>query len=331
MTLDRIRRRIVAAGTAAAALPTLARAQGEEWPKARPIRVVAPSVPGGGSDLSARMFAEMLTRPLGQRIIIDNKPGANGIIGNDAVAKSPPDGYTLLYTYAAAVAVNQALMPNMPYDALKDLQPVAQVATGGTFLIVTPDLPVSNLKEFVALIKANPGKYDYGSWGIGSGGHLQMEWLKMHSGLQMNHVPYKSTTPMVTDLQSGVIRIAFADTGTTLPLIKAGRLKAIAISGTKRAVGLPELPTMREQGFPFDVDAWYAFFAPANTPMPIVNRLNAEIGKVLADPANLPRFTSINLVPASPYLTPAQFGDSVRNDIELWSKVIKAANIKPTL
>lgn len=353
-SVDRVRRRLGVAGLSGAALAgassivatagsiagalagTLtagrdAFAQSAEWPDARPIRIVSPGAPGAGSDLFARMFAELLGQTLKQRIIVDNKPGANGIIGNDAVAKAAPDGYTLLFSYAAAIVMNQALQPNLPYNALTDLQPVAQIGAGGTYLLVGPDIPANNLKEFVALIKANPGKYDYASWGIGSGGHMQMEWLMMHSGLKMNHVPYKATAPMVADLNAGVVKIGFADTASTTPLVKAGRLKAIAISGTRRSPGLPDLPTMAEQGFPLQIDAWYCMMAPARTPMAIVRRLNAEVNRILEDPANAARFGSLNFALPAPIKSPEQFGQTIREDIDLWRQVVKTADIKPTL
>lgn len=327
------RRHLLSTATAmagAAALPG-AFAQSAEWPAARPIRLLVPGAPGAGSDLFARFFAEQMSQTFKQRIIVDNKPGANGIIANDVVAKSAPDGYTLLFSYAAAIAINQALQPNLPYNTLKDLQPVAQIGAGGTYLVVTPDIPANNLKEFVALIKANPGKYNYASWGIGSGGHLQMEWLIMTAGLKMTHVPYKATAPMVADLAAGVVKIGFADSASTLPLIKSGRLKALAISGTVRSPGIPELRTMTEQGFPFDIDAWYCLLAPAGTPMAVVQKLNAESNRILADPANASRLATLNFALPAPVKTAEQFGDTIRRDIESWGRVIKAADIKPSM
>lgn len=304
-------------------------AQGAEWPAARPIRLVVGGAPGAGSDLFARLFAEQIGQAIRQRIVVDNKPGANGMIANDIVAKAPADGYTLLFSYAASIAVNQALQPNLPYDTLRDLQPVAQIGAGGTFLVVTPDIAANNLREFVELVRAQPGKFNYASWGIGSGGHLQMEWLMMTAGLKMTHVPYKASAPMINDLAAGIVKIGFAETAATTPLIKAGRLKALAISGTRHAPAMPEVRTMIEQGYPFDIDAWYCMLAPAGTPMPAVRRLNAEVHRILDDPANAPRFAALNFALPAPQKTPEQFRDTIRRDIEQWSKVIKAANIKP--
>ena len=323
------RRRWCLAAGAALALPhaiTAAQAQTADWPN-RPIRFSVPSAPGGPTDTFARIFAEQMSRTFGQPIVIDNKPGANGIIGNDLVAKAAPDGYTLLFTYAAAIAINHTLIPKLPYDALKDLQPIAQIGAGGNLLVVTADFPAKNLREFIDLARAAPDKYDYGSWGVGSGGHLAMEALKMQAGLKIRHIPYKSVPFILTDLLGGSIKVAFVDSTTSLPHIRNGKLRPLVGSGTKRGPALPDLPTMTEAGYKFDVDAWYGMFAPAGTPMGVVQRVNQEVNRVLASPEMRARFTALNQA-EPPVKSVEQFAQTVRDDIAAWGAVIKAADVK---
>ncbi|WP_316154288.1 tripartite tricarboxylate transporter substrate binding protein [Cupriavidus sp. BIC8F] len=315
-------RGLAALGLGAAASPLCA---SNAWP-AKPIRLVVPAPPGGGTDLFARALAASLGKALGQTIVVDNKPGATGIIGNDTVAKASPDGYTLLFTYAATVVINQTLQPKLPYDGLRDLLPVAQVGAGGNFLVVTPDFPARTLKEFVAHVLKRPDAYDYGSWGIGSGGHLTMEALKMQTGMKLRHVPYKGVAQILTDMQGGVVKVAFVDTSSSLPLIRAGKLRALAISGTRRAPATPDIPTMTEQGYPFDTDSWYGLFAPAGTSAAIVQRLNTEVTRLLADAPMRERFLQLNMGMA-PATSAEQFAQTVRGDVGVWGKVIKANHI----
>jgi tripartite-type tricarboxylate transporter receptor subunit TctC len=314
--------RLAALGLGAAAGPLYA---SNAWP-ARPIRLVVPAPPGGGTDLFARTLAASLGKALGQTIVVDNKPGATGIIGNDTVAKASPDGYTLLFTYAATVVINQTLQPKLPYDGLRDLMPVAQIGAGGNFLVVTPDFPARTLKEFVAHVLKHPDAYDYGSWGIGSGGHLTMEALKMQTGIKLRHVPYKGVAQILTDMQGGVVKVAFVDTSSSLPLIRAGKLRALAISGTRRGPGTPDVPTMTEQGYPFDTDSWYGLFAPAGTNAAIVQRLNTEVNRLLADAPVRERFLQLNMGMAAAK-SAAQFAETVRGDVGVWGEVIKVNHI----
>lgn len=315
-------RALAALGLGAAAGPLCA---SNAWP-AKPIRLVVPAPPGGGTDLFARALAASLGKALGQTIVVDNKPGATGIIGNDTVAKASPDGYTLLFTYAATVVINQTLQPRLPYDGLRDLLPVAQVGAGGNFLVVTPDFPARTLKELVAHVLKRPDAYDYGSWGIGSGGHLTMEALKMQTGMKLRHVPYKGVAQILTDMQGGVVKVAFVDTSSSLPLIRAGKLRALAISGTRRAPATPDMPTMTERGYRFDTDSWYGLFAPAGTSAAIVQRLNAEVTRLLADAPMRERFLQLNMGMA-PARSAEQFAQTVRDDVGVWGKVIQANHI----
>jgi tripartite-type tricarboxylate transporter receptor subunit TctC len=320
------RRDIVLAAMATTLAP-LAQAQAAPWPN-RPVKVVVSSAAGGPTDLFARLFAEQMTKTFGQPFLVENRVGANGLIGNDAVAKSAPDGYSLLFTFAAAVAINQALLPKLPYDTFKDLQPVAQIGATGTLLTVSPDFPARNIREFIDHVKLNPGKYNYGSWGQGSGGHLSMEALNHAAGLKLNHVPYKSIPQVITDMLNGNLQVAFVDPFTPLQHIRAGKLRPLLLSGTRRGPALPDVPTMTEAGYRFEADAWFGLFFPAGTPGAISQRVNEEVARILRLPDTVARFTALNM-PYSPIKTVEQFTQTVRDDVATWSAIIKTANIKP--
>lgn len=302
-------------------------ASAADWPAERPIRMIVPTPPGGGSDIFARVVADSLGKALHQSVIVDNRSGANGLIGQTAVAKAPGDGYTVLFTYAAAIAVNPALQENMPYDTLKELKPVAQIGAGGNYLVVTSDVPAKDVKSFIEWVKAQPNAVNYGSWGIGSGGHLTMEAIKMQTGLKMNHIPYRGSGPLITDLLGGTVKVAFADTIATLPHIKSGKFKALAISGSRRAPLTPDVPLLSEQGIKFDTDSWYGVFVPAGTPDAIVKRLNAEINRTLKQPEMKERFLQMNMGEAQPK-TPEEFAATVRNDMQVWGDIARANKIK---
>ena len=320
------RRDLLCAALATMVVPAV-HAQAAGWP-ARPVKMIVPSAAGGPTDLFARLFADHMAKTFGQPFVVENKVGANGLIGNDAVAKSSPDGYNILFTYAAAIAINPALLPKMPYDTFTDLQPVAQIGATGTLLVVTPDFPASNIREFIEHVKANPGKFNYGSWGQGSGGHLSMEALKHAAGLQLTHVPYKSIPPIFTDLLGGNLQVAFVDPFTSLPHIRAGKIRPLMISGTRRGPALPDVPTMTEAGYRFEADAWFGVFLPAGTPAAISQRLNQEISRISQMPETMARFTALNM-PASPIKTVEQFTQTVRDDFMTWSAIIKTAKVQP--
>ena len=296
------------------------------WPN-RPIKIVVPGPAGSGMDIYARMLQAPLQTVLKQSIVIDNKPGANSIIGNDAVAKAAPDGYTFLLTPSSAIALNPIVMAKMPYDTLKDLLPVAQVGQSGFLLIASPNSGFKTLQDMVQYAKANPGKLTYGTWGNGSSGHLAMEGIKLHYGLDMPHVPYKGTAPLVTDLLGNNISVGFTDIASPVPHVRAGKLNAIGATGSRRAPALPELATVSEQGYKFDADGWYGVFAPAGTPMDIVRRMNEEINKILATEEMRLKFNSQNM-PAPPIKTAEQFAATVRSDVALWQGLAKAINFK---
>jgi tripartite-type tricarboxylate transporter receptor subunit TctC len=297
-----------------------------DWPS-RPIKLIVPGPAGSGMDIYARMLQAPLQAALKQPVVIDNKAGANSIIGNDAVAKSAPDGYTFLFTPSSAIALNPIVQPKMPYDTLKDLLPVAQVGQSGILLIAHPSTGFKSLKDMVQYAKANPGKLAYGSWGNGSSGHLAMEGIKAHFGLDMPHVPFKGTAPLVNDLLGNNISVGFTDIVSPVPHVQAGKLTAIGATGSRRAPALPELPTVSEQGYKFDADGWYGVFAPAGTPKDIVRRMNEEINKILATEEMRQSFISKNM-PAPPLKSAEQFAATVKSDVALWQGLAKSINLK---
>lgn len=319
-------RRQLLVAAAAWGATTGVRAKSSPWPS-RPVKLVVSGAGGSPPDLFARLFAEQFAKTFGQPFVIDNKVGATGLIGNDAVAKSPPDGYTLLFTYAASVVGNQVLLAKRPYDALKDLQPIAQVGQAGSLLVVGSDFPAKSLREFVDVVRAHPDQYQYATWGQASGGHVAMESLKTDAQLKIDHVPYKGMVPILTDLQGGVLNVACVDGSTSLNLIKSGRVRPLAVFGTKRMPGLPDVPTLSEAGYKFNIDSWYGLFAPAGTPAALVQRLNAEVNRVLQLPDMRARMQGLNM-PEAPIKTAEQFAQTIRSDIDAWARVIKAANVK---
>jgi len=314
------------AALAAALVPLAAQAQtGDAWPS-RPITLVVASGAGSGVDLVAREMAHKLGAALKQPVVVDNKPGASGMLAGSAVAHAKADGYTLLYSNASYVAVVPAVIQKMSYDPGKDLTPIAQTAAGGIILLANKDVPANNLQELVALAKARPERYSYGTWGTGSSGQLTMEWLKRKAGIQMTHVPYKTTPQVVNDLVSGVLQVGWSDPGTPVPMLETGRIKAIAISGTQRVPRTPGLPTMGEQGYPFESVGWFGVFGPANLPQSITDRLNAEINKIQASPEMRRRMEAMNFEPP-PVKTAGEFKAIVASDMKTWSAIAKDANI----
>lgn len=297
------------------------------WPS-KPVRVVVPGTGGSGPDVIARVFAESLARTFGQPFIVDLKPGANGVIASEDVARAPRDGHTLLLTYAGAHVVNQFIVPKIPYDVTRDFTAIAQIGAAGTLLVVRPEMPVTDLDGFIAHVRSKPADtVTYGSWGIGSGGHLNMEALAQSAGLRMRHAPYKSAPAAITDLLGGHIDASFAVASTVAPYLKAGRLKALAISGPYRSPTAPEVRTMTEQGVRMDLVAWYGLFAPAGTPPAIIAALNQEVNRVISAPENTERWLQVGFA-QMPLRTPEQFRERVLQDLREWGAVVRAANIK---
>jgi tripartite-type tricarboxylate transporter receptor subunit TctC len=317
--------RRMAIAAAALTCSTFALAQADAWPS-RPITLVVPASAGSGTDLMARELANRLGAALKQSIVVDNKPGASGVIGTQAVVRAAPDGYTLLYTNATNMVMAPALVKTIPYDVQKDLAPVAQTAHGGVVLSVANDLPVKNLQELVQYAKANAGKVSFGSWAIGSSGHLTMEWLKRQAGIELAHVPYRSVPQMLTELSVGTLKVAFSDPAAPLPFIDSGRIRAIAVTGTVRLPRLPSVPTFAEQGHNFEPVGWFGVFAPAGTPTPVLARLNTEINKIQQQPDMVNKVTGLNIAPP-PTKSPDQFRQMIASDLQMWKKIVSDTGI----
>jgi tripartite-type tricarboxylate transporter receptor subunit TctC len=293
---------------------------------AKPIRIIAPVQPGGGVDLVARTIADRLGRVLNVSIIVDNQSGGGGVVGSLATARAAPDGYTLMVGYVGTHGTNPAVR-KLPYDAVRDFTPIAMVGGTPNVLVVPPSLPVTTLAEFVAYAKANPGKLSYGSAGPGTLTHLAMEQLKVAADLDMVHVPYRGIGPAFVDILGGQTQAMFPGLAAALPHIKAGKVKALAVTGTRRHPLLPDVPTFEELGYKgFDGLQWYGIVGPANMPAPIVKRLNEEIDKLLASPDLRERLSAEALEPMP--MSPEQFGQYMRDDIARWSRVAKERNIE---
>jgi tripartite-type tricarboxylate transporter receptor subunit TctC len=294
----------------------------------KPIRFVVPFAPGGSTDTLARVLAVKLSDSLGQQVVVDNRAGANGNIGMEIVAKAPPDGHTIVLGYIANVAIAPSLYEKLPFDPVKDYEPVTLIATSPNVLVAHPSVAAKNLKELIALAKAQPGKLNYASASIASVGHLTGELLNELAGIKMTHVAYKGSGQAVTDLLGGHIQLMFSGFSSTLPHIRSGKLRALAQTGEKRSAALPDVPTIAESGFPkFEATAWYGVHAPAKTPKPIVNRLNAEIVKALKLPDVTERLGGLGFEIAAS--TPEAYGKYIRSEITKWAKVVKVSGAKP--
>jgi tripartite-type tricarboxylate transporter receptor subunit TctC len=288
--------------------------------------MIVPGGAGSGTDVVARVFAEPLARALRQPVVVENRPGANGIVGNNLAAKAAPDGYTILFSNASAIAINAALRDAMPYDTLRDLAPVIQVSAGGVLLVATAETPVRDLAGFVEYVRAHPG-IAYGTWGVGSTGHLAMEAIARARDLRMRHIPYKTMGQLLTDLQGGVISLAFVDARSPLSLIQAGKLVPLAMTGTRRSPMLPEVRTLKQQGFDLDLDGWYGVFVRAHTPAGIVRRLNEEIARVMVAPALQASFAQQGLLWVERN-APEQFARVIRSDIRAWKALATTARVQ---
>jgi len=292
----------------------------------RVIRFITPYTPGGSTSIVMRLIGDKLTERWGQPVIIDNRPGGNLIIGTDALAKSAPDGYTIMLTTSAHV-INPNLFHNLPYDPIKDFAPVATVVGTEYLLVVHPSVPANDLREFIALVKSKPGQFNYASTGAGSPNQMAAELLSMMVGLKMQHIPYKGATQAIADTVGGQVQLYLTPPLPAVPFVKSGKLKAIAVSGETRLRALPQVPTFTEAGLPgFNVRVWYGVLAPAGTPKDIIDKLSAEIGKILAMPDVKEKLISQAIDPW--ITTPEQYGAMMKADLAQYAKIIKAANIK---
>ena len=306
-----------------------AQAQAPVYP-VKPIRLVVPFTPGGSTDILARAIGQKLTEAWGQPVVIDNVPGAGGSLGADKVAKSLPDGYTLLMGHIGTLAITPSIYPNLPYDPIKSFAPVAWVAKVPNVLAVHPSVPASNVGELVALLKSRPGQFNYGSGGNGSAAHIAMEFFKLQSQTFVVHVPYRGTVPATTDLVAGQIQMIFTGAPAVMPFVKSGQLKALAVSSSQRIASLPELPTVAESGLKglsrFEADQWYGVVAPAGTPAAVVATLNARINSILSSPEVKLRLASEG-AEATPS-TPERFGRLIASEIDRWRPVVAAGKVR---
>ena len=288
---------------------------------AKTIRMIVPFPPGGGNDIVGRMLAQKLGEGFGHQVLVDNRGGAGGTLGTDLAAKAPADGYTLLVNNIA-LAVNATLYPRLPYDTLRDLAPVTQIGWQPNVLVVHPSLPVKSVRDLLALARSRPGQLIYGSGGVGSAGHLATELMRMMTGIEMVHVPYKGLGPALVDLTGGHVLILISTLASASPQVKAGKIRALAVTTAKRSAIVPEVPTMSEAGVPgYEFSTWYGLFVAAATPREIIDRLNRETGKALTA-ADLKAQFAAQGIEGTP--TSAQaFGEYFRNEVAKWGKVVK--------
>ena len=300
-------------------------AHAQDYP-VKPIRMIVPYPPGGGTDVVARIVNEKLSQELGASIVIDNKGGAGGSVGTEIASKAPPDGYTILLTLSSHT-INPKLYPKLGYDVERDFIPISLAASIPQILVANPAVPASTVPELIALMKANPGKYNYASVGIGSPAHIAGELLKLKTGVQMTHVPYKGGGPAMTDVIAGQVQLAIVSMPAALQFVKAGRVKAIAVASGKRSASAPDVPTIAETGLDVVVESWYGVLVPAKTPAPIVAKLNAAMVKVLAMPDVKEKLFAQGAEAVSN--TPAEFEAIIHDELGRWEYVIREAKITP--
>ena len=309
-------------GVALALFAQHAQAQDQDWPK-RPVTIIVGFSPGGTTDIIARMLGVELSKAWGQSVIVENRPGAGGNIAGAVVAKATPDGYTLFMGSTGPLAVNTSLYKRMPFDHLKDFTPISLVADVPNMLVVNPKfMPANNFKEFMALLKANPGKYFYASTGSGTASHLATELLKYDAGVEATHVPYKGAVALNDLLAGDSVHFMFATIPSVVQHVRSGRLKALALSSKKRSTGLPDIPTVAESGYPnFDASSWFGLVGPANMPKPVSEKISSDIARAMAVPEMKAKFIEQGAEPVAS--TPAQFGDYMRSETAKWAKVVK--------
>ncbi|KLN54130.1 tripartite tricarboxylate transporter substrate binding protein [Variovorax paradoxus] len=313
------------ASTLLVCLPLVAAAQAGDFPN-KAIRIVVPFPPGGATDAAARLVAVKMGEHWGQPVVVDNRAGAGGNVGSDLVAKAPADGYTLVMGVTGSHAINTSLYSKMPYDPVADFVAISQVAVVPNVLVVHPSVPAKNLAELVALAKKEPGKLNYASLGNGTAAHLGMEMLKSEAGVDIAHVPYKGSAPAVSDLLAGQVQMMVDGLPSALPHVKAGKLWAIALTSLHRAPSLPDLPTIAETYPGFYADAWSGLFAPRGTPQPVVDKLSAEVQRILKLPDVREKLTALGAEPVGS--TQAEFAAHVKREIDKWAKVVKTSGAK---
>jgi tripartite-type tricarboxylate transporter receptor subunit TctC len=320
------RRRFLHLAVGAAALPALSRVAWAQTYPTRPVRWIVGYPPAGASDIAARLIGQWLSDRLGQPFVIENRPGASGNIGTEAVVNAPPDGYTLLLVNAGN-AINATLYDKLKYNLIRDIAPVAGIIRVPLVMQVNPSVPVKTVPEFIAYAKANPAKLNMASAGNGTPQHVSGELFKMMAGVNMTHVPYRGSAPALTDLLGGQVQVVFDTTLASIEYIRAGRLRPLAVSTATRLEALPEIPTVSDFLPGYEASGWYGVGAPKNTPTEIVDKLNNEINAALANPKMKAQLADLGGIVLA--LSPAEFGKLIADETEKWGKVIRAANIKP--
>ncbi|MDQ6619354.1 MAG: tripartite tricarboxylate transporter substrate binding protein [Pseudomonadota bacterium] len=294
---------------------------------ARPVRLVVPFPPGGPLDVTGRLLAQKLTEAWGQSVVVDNRPGAGGNIGADLVAKSPPDGYTVVMGALSTHAVNPHLFPSMPYDPVKDFAPITLVAITPNVLVVNPKLPVSSVRDLIAYAKVHPGQLSFGSGSNGSAGHLAGELFKVDAGIDMVHIPFKGGAPATQALLAGDTQLMFDNLANAMPQVKAGKLKALAVTTAQRSPLAPDLPTMAEAGVPgFDISTWYGLLAPAGTPREVIAKWNADVTRILSTAETRERLTGQGAEPSP--TSPEQFARFIAQELAKYQRIVKASGAK---
>jgi len=319
--ISKVMEAMALAAMAAFAAPAL----GQAYPT-KPIRIVAPSTPGDAPDVIARLVADKLSVALGQQVVVDNKPGAGGVVGSESVAKSAPDGYTLIMGNAGSHGINAAVYSRLPYDIQRDFAPVSQVAIAPNVMVINPSVPANSVAEFIAYAKSQPGKLSYASGGNGSSAHMSMELFKSMAGIDVQHIPYKGSSPALTDLIGGQVAVFIGNMPPTVPHIKSGKLRALAVTTRTRSALMPELPTIADTLPGYETVAWFGVLAPAGTPPDVVNRLSVEIGKIARSPEMRERLVAMGAEPVGG--TPEEFKAVIDRDIAKWKPLAQKVGIK---
>jgi tripartite-type tricarboxylate transporter receptor subunit TctC len=295
----------------------------------RPVRLIVPYAPGGNGDIVGRIVADGLTSRLGQQVVVDNRAGGASIIGTDLAAKAPPDGYTLLVV-ASTIAVNPSLVAKLPYDTLKDLVPISLVGQTPQVLLINPSMPVTTVKEFIALVKSKPGVFNYGSTGVGSTANMAGALLNLMAGIKLVHVPYKGTAQSLTDVIAGHLHVAIPSLTSSLPHIRSGRLRALGLTSTKRSSQLPDVPTIAEAGVPgYQAVIWNGVLAPTGTPKPILDRLSREVATAMRSPEATQRYGALGAETIGS--SPEEFSKFLRSEIEQYARVVRESGMKAEL
>lgn len=297
----------------------------DTWPS-RPVKIIVPSPPGDGSDITARVVADKLQAAFGQPFIVENKPGAGGVVAAEQVAHAAPDGYTLIMGNAGSHGINAAVYTNLNYDAVKSFAPISLIALSPNVLVVNPNAPIHSVKDLIDLARAKPGALDFASGGQGSSAHMSMELFKYMTKTNLNHIPYKGATPALTDIIAGTVPVMFVNLPPAMGHIRSGKVRALAVTTAERWKSLPDVPTVAESGVPgFETVAWFGLLAPAGTPRPVIERLAAEIHKIVQMPDVRARIEGTGAQEIGG--TPEEFAARIRGDVDKWKRVAEAANV----